>query len=71
MIVVGADNEYIPKLLGWETARSMDEALRMAKETAPAKPEILALHTPPILMADMTAEKPRSLSSIPPESSAL
>ena len=27
MIVVGADNEYIPKLIGWETARTMDEAL--------------------------------------------
>jgi hypothetical protein len=26
VIVVGADNEYIPKLLGWETARTMDEA---------------------------------------------
>ncbi|MCK6588814.1 MAG: DUF2088 domain-containing protein [Polyangiaceae bacterium] len=59
MIVVGADNEYIPKLLGWETARTMDEALRMAKQTAPAKPEILALHSPPIVMADMTADKPR------------
>jgi nickel-dependent lactate racemase len=53
MIVVGADNEYIPKLLGWETARTMDEALRMAKQTAPARPEILALHAPPIVMADM------------------
>ena len=38
MIVVGADNEYIPKLLGWETARTMDEALRMAKATAPPRP---------------------------------
>ncbi len=30
VIVVGADNEYIPKLLGWETARSIAEALAMA-----------------------------------------
>jgi nickel-dependent lactate racemase len=57
MIVVGADNEYIPKLLGWETARTMDEALRMAKVTAPQNPEILALHTPPIAMADVSAGK--------------
>jgi hypothetical protein len=56
MIVVGADNEYIPKLMGWETARSMDEAMRMAKLTAPPDPEILALHIPPIGMAEMTAE---------------
>ncbi len=59
MIVVGADNEYIPKLLGWETARSMDEALRMAKTTAPPKPEILALHCPPILMCETSLERPR------------
>src|SRR5450755_1432292 len=70
MIVVGADNEYIPKLLGWETARTMDEALRMAKETAPARPEILALHSPPIVMADVTLEKPRGAPSLPPQSLA-
>jgi lactate racemase len=60
MIVVGADNEYIPSLMGWETARSMDEALRMAKTTAPARPEILALHSPPILMAEMSAARTRA-----------
>lgn len=60
MIVVGADNEYIPKLLGWETARTMDEALRMAKQSAPAEPDILALHSPPILMAEMHKEKART-----------
>jgi hypothetical protein len=59
MIVVGADNEYIPKLLGWETARTMDEALRMAKQTAPREPDILALHAPPIMMADMQAGRAR------------
>lgn len=61
-IVVGADNEYIPRLMGWETARTMDEALRMAKLTAPADPEILALHMPPIGMADMRAERGAPLS---------
>jgi lactate racemase len=65
-IVVGADNEYIPKLMGWETARTMDEALRMAKLHAPADPEILALHMPPIGMADVTADAPLSR---PPASS--
>jgi hypothetical protein len=66
MIVVGADNEYIPKLLGWETARTMDEALRMAKTTAPPRPEILALHCPPTLMTEMSASSPRH--STPPDS---
>jgi hypothetical protein len=66
MIVVGADNEYIPKLLGWETARTMDEALRMAKQTAPARPEILALHAPPIVMAEVSVDKPRGALSAAP-----
>jgi hypothetical protein len=63
MIVVGADNEYIPKLLGWETARTMDEALRMAKQTAPPKPDILALHIAPLFMCDTSPEKRRVLPS--------
>jgi len=54
VIVVGADNEYIPKLMGWETARTMQEALSMAGETAPKSPEITMLHLPPICMADVT-----------------
>ena len=57
MIVVGADNEYIPQLLGWETARTMDEALRMAKQTAPADPGILALHCPPIMMTETSTRR--------------
>lgn len=65
-IVVGADNEYIPKLLGWETARTMDEALRMAKQTAPPNPEILALHCPPIMMAETSVGRPRA-SAAPPD----
>ena len=66
MIVVGADNEYIPQLLGWETARTMDEALRMAKQNAPANPDIMCLHSPPILMADMQVEKTRApLQALP------
>jgi nickel-dependent lactate racemase len=54
VIVVGADNEYIPKLLGYETARSMPEALEMAKDGLAHDPSITMLHMPPILMADVT-----------------
>jgi len=57
VIIVGADNEYIPKLMGWETARTMDEALRMARTTAPPQPEILALHIAPTMMVEMHADK--------------
>jgi nickel-dependent lactate racemase len=71
VIIVGADNEYIPQLMGWETARTMDEALRMARTTAPPKPEILALHVAPTMMVEMTPEKapsPLGPMSEPPPS---
>ena len=54
VIVVGADNDYIPKLLGWETARTMHEALRDGRATARrARRRSRMLHMPPILMADV------------------
>ncbi len=53
-IVVGADNNYVPELLGYEVASSMDEAIEMAKDTAPPNPEISLFHLPPILIADVT-----------------
>jgi len=63
VIVAGADNEYIPKLLGWETAATVDEALRMAQDSAPPSPEITMLHLPPMLMAEVT---PRPGDDLPP-----
>ena len=54
VIVVGADNEYVPKILGYETARTMSEALRMARETAPPDPSITCFRICPIMMAEVT-----------------
>jgi hypothetical protein len=54
VIVVGADNDYVPELLGWETARNFSEALSMASDGRRA-PEVTMLHVPPIVMADVTA----------------
>ena len=59
VIVVGADNEYIPRILGYETARTMHEALEMAQDTAPRSPAITCMHIPPIAMADMRVRAPR------------
>ncbi len=53
VIVVGADNEYIPKLLGWETAPNMDDALYRAKNGEARSLEITLLHVPPVVMGDM------------------
>jgi hypothetical protein len=66
VIVVGADNEYIPKLLGWETAATIQDALRMASDTAPKSPDIVALHCPPIFMADVTVPE-HQRSGLPAE----
>jgi hypothetical protein len=54
VIVVGADNEYIPKLLGYQTARSMPEALEMAKGYHGQSADIAMLHMPPVMMADVS-----------------
>ena len=51
VIVVGADNDYILKLLGWETAHSFAEALAMAKG-AKRDPQITMLH---VALADCHA----------------
>lgn len=56
VIVVGADNEYVPGILGYETAKTMDEALRMARETAPKDPSITCFRICPVMMADVTPE---------------
>lgn len=56
VIVVGADNEYVPGILGYETAPTMEEALRMARETAPPDPSITCFRICPLLMADVTPD---------------
>ena len=53
VIVVGADNEYIPQVLGYETAATMSDALRMARETAPEDPDITCFRICPLMLADV------------------
>ncbi len=54
VIVVGADNEYVPKVLGWEMADTLSDAIEMAKDFTKPNPEITMVHIPPILVADVT-----------------
>ena len=54
VIVVGADNEYILKILGYETAATMSDALRMARETAPKDPSITCFRICPLMLADVS-----------------
>ena len=55
VIVVGADNEYIPGILGYRTAKTMQEAIRMAKEdeNIPADPSITCFRICPLMLADV------------------
>jgi len=53
VIVVGADNAHVPRILGWETANSMSEAIEMAKDFTKPNPEITMVHIPPILVTDV------------------
>lgn len=55
-IVVGADNEYIPKLMGWETAPTMDEALYLARGGEPRSLDVAFMKIPPIQMADVNLQ---------------
>jgi len=50
VIAVGADNEHVPRLLGWETAGTLSEAIDMARSTHGRGAEIAMLHFPPIVM---------------------
>lgn len=54
VIVVGAENDHVPERLGWESARTMDEALEMAREDHGPDPHITLMHHPPFVIADVT-----------------
>ncbi len=53
VIVVGAENDHVPERLGWRSARTMDEALDMAKETQGKDSNVTVMHHPPFVIADV------------------
>jgi lactate racemase len=63
VIVVGADNEYIPKILGYETASTIQEAIRMAKEDGPKDPSITCFRICPLMLADVEIEETNQIES--------
>jgi len=67
VIVVGANNQRVPAMLGWETARNMEEALDMAQSYVGRKPSVSLLHFPPILMTDVMGH-PETIGTKPTES---
>jgi lactate racemase len=55
VIVAGAENNHVPQQLGWERAGSVEEAIEMARGSAGRAASISLLHSPPIVMADLSA----------------
>jgi len=54
VIVVGSDNATVPKILGWERADTLAEAIAMGRAKMGRSAQITMLHHPPILMTDVT-----------------
>jgi lactate racemase len=52
IIAVGADNEHVPKMLGWDSAETLAEAIDMARSIHGRSAEIAMLHHPPIVMTE-------------------
>ena len=53
VICVGADNQTVPELLGWETAPTLNEAIEMGRSSMGRSAQITMLHHPPILITDV------------------
>ncbi|HET9178437.1 MAG TPA: lactate racemase domain-containing protein [Terriglobia bacterium] len=53
VIVVGAESRRAAKIMGWDTAQNMKEALDMAQSHVGRKPSTTMMHFAPILMADV------------------
>lgn len=53
VIAVGADNTTVPKMLGWDTAHTLTEAIAQAKSRLGRSAEITMMHHPPILITDV------------------
>jgi hypothetical protein len=53
IIVVGAENGYVPQRLGWERAASLEEAIAMGRSHVGRSAEVTMLHLPPIVIADV------------------
>lgn len=56
VIVAGAKDDYMCELFGYEPAANLQEAIAMARDTAPRSPQITLLHAPPILTVDVTPD---------------
>ncbi|MEX2302854.1 MAG: lactate racemase domain-containing protein [Bryobacterales bacterium] len=57
VIVVGAEDKMAAKVMGWDCAATMDEAIEMAQSHVGRKPSITHVHIPPINMVDVAGTR--------------
>jgi len=57
VIVVGAEDPHTAKVMGWETAATMEEALEMSHSHVGREPSVTHLHIPPIGMVDVAGQR--------------
>ncbi len=53
VIVVGAENEHVPRILGWHKADTLQDAIEMSKDFTRPNPDITMVHIPPIMISDV------------------
>lgn len=54
VICVGAEDKRSAEIMGWETSKTMEEALEMAQSFIGRKPSVTHVHIPPISMVDVS-----------------
>ncbi len=54
VICVGAENDHIPGIMGWERAATLHDAIERAKDLTKPNPDITMFQAAPIMMADVT-----------------
>src|SRR5437879_13812012 len=53
LIAVGSENQHVPKLMGWERADTLAEAVDMARGRQGRTAQITMMHHPPVVMTDV------------------
>jgi hypothetical protein len=54
VICVGAKDQHVARILGWETAPTLADAIERAKDLTKPNPDISMMHIPPIMVCDVT-----------------
>jgi hypothetical protein len=52
-IVVGAENNHVPQILGWERTDTLSEAIDLARGAMGRGASVSLVHMPPILQTDV------------------